>query len=168
MGESSNPLAIDTVVLGLQVVGFLILFLLLRRYLFRPVLGVIQERETEIASGLDAAAKARAELARLDEERARVLAEAREQGREQVRDAVKEGEEARERILTEARQELQELRERTRRALELEREQAEVELRRQVVDLALLAADKAVLRRLDGETQRKVIDDFLAELERAR
>lgn len=57
------------------------------------------------------------------------------------------------------------MRERARRALELEREEAALALRRQVVELALLAADKAVLRRLDEETHRRVVDDFIASLE---
>lgn len=85
MGEGAGPLSIDPAVLVLQIVGFVILFLLLRRYLFRPLLGVMEQREKDIAEGLEAGERARAKLARLDEERESVLGEAREQGRELVR-----------------------------------------------------------------------------------
>jgi F-type H+-transporting ATPase subunit b len=165
MGETTNPLAIDWVVLSIQVVGFVILFLLLRRYLFGPLMGVITQRQQEIAEGLEAGERARTELARIDQERAQALAEAREQGREQVRQAVREGEHARERIVTEAREEAQALRQRAQQAIALERDEAELALRQQVVDLALMAADKAVLRRLDTHTQKQVIDDFITSLE---
>jgi len=165
MGETSNPLAIDWVVLSIQVVGFVILFLLLRRYLFGPLMSVITQRQQEIAEGLEAGERARTELARIDQERAQALAEAREQGREQVRQAVREGEHARERIVTEAREEAQALRQRAQQAIALERDEAELALRQQVVDLALMAADKAVLRRLDTHTQKQVIDDFITSLE---
>jgi len=165
MGETSNPLAIDPIVLLIQIVGFGILFLLLRAHLFKPLMGVIAQRQQEIAEGLDAGERAKGEMARIDEEKAQILAEAREDGREQVRQAVQEGEQARQRILAEAREEMHALRERARQAIALEGEEAELALRQKVVDLALMAADKAVLRRLDASLQKQVIDDFISSLE---
>ena len=165
MAESGSPLSLDPAVLLLQIVGFAILFLLLRRYLFGPLLEVIRQREREVEEGLKASKRAKEELARVDEEKARVLTEAREQGREQVRRAVKEGEEARERLLSDAREETKGLRQRAREAVELEREEAMIQLRREVVDLALLAASQAVVGRLDEKQQRAVVDDFISSLE---
>jgi len=165
MGEGGSPLSIDPAVLLLQIVGFVILFLLLRRYLFRPLLGVMEQREKEIAEALDAGERARGELARIDEEREGVLGKAREEGREQVRQLVLEGEEARERILRETRKEAHEIRQRARATVALEREEAMMQLRREVVDLALLAASRAVLGRLDEEKHRQVIDEFISGLE---
>jgi F-type H+-transporting ATPase subunit b len=165
MAEVIKSLGLDPWVLSLQIIAFAILYLLLRRFLFRPLMGVMAQREAVIAEGLDAGERAKTELARIDEERAQTLAEAREQGREQVRQAVKEGEQARERIVAEARGEAQALRQRAQRVIALEREEAELALKQQVVDLALLAANKAVLRKLDGQTQRQVIDDFISSLE---
>lgn len=159
-----RQLGIDPAVLLLQVIAFLLLYLLLRRFLFRPVLRIMAQREAEIAEALEAGQRAKAELAHIAEERARVLSQAREEGREEVRRAVHEGEQARERILREARQEAQELRQRAREAIALEQEQARLALREQVVDLALLAASQAVLRHLDPETHRQVVDDFIAGL----
>ena len=168
MAEAARALGLDPAVLALQAVAFIILFLVLRRYLFRPLLAVMAKREEEIAAALEAGERAKAELSRIDEERSRVLAGAREEGRQQVRQAVQEGEQARERILAEARVEVQALRERARRGLALEREEAELALRRQVVDLALLAADRAVLQRLDPEAHRRAVDDFITSLEGQR
>ena len=165
MQEGGSFLNIDLAVLFQQSVAFLILFLLLRRYLFRPLLRIMSQREREIAEGLESAAKAKEELARIDEERKRLLTAAREEGREQVRQAVHEGEEARERMLREAREETRALRQRAQETVELEREQAMVELRRSVVDLALLAASRSVLGRLDAEQHRKAVDDFVQSLE---
>lgn len=165
MGEQQGLLSIDPAILALQIIAFGILFFLLRRYLFRPLLGLMAEREKEIAEALDAGERARAEVARIDEERESMLVKAREQGREQVRQFVLEGEEARDRILGEAREEAQEIRQRARDTVELEREEAMTELRREVVDLALLAASRAVLGRLDEERHRRVIDEFIAGLE---
>jgi F-type H+-transporting ATPase subunit b len=95
-----------------------------------------------------------------------VLASAREEGRQQVRQAVREGEEAREQILGEARQEAQQIRQRARDSVELEREEAMLQLRRDVVELALLAARRAVMTSFDEPKHRQAIDDFVASLER--
>lgn len=165
MGETGDPLAIDPAVLALQVVAFILLFLILRRYLFRPLLAVMAQREEEIARSLEAGERARQELARLEEEKARLLAAAREEGRELVRQAVREAEEARQRLLSEAREEAQQIRRRAQEAIELERQAALVELRREVVDLAILAASRAVLGKLDLAAHRQAVDEFIASLE---
>jgi len=165
MGESGSMLSLDPAVLFLQIVAFIILFLVLRRYLFRPLLNVMQEREREIDDALQSGEKARAELERIDQERERVLEGARDEGRQQVRAAVQEGEQARNRIVSEARDEAQEIRRRAQETLDLERREAALQLRREVVELALLAAQKAVLTQLDEENHRRSIDDFIANLE---
>jgi len=165
MGEEQSLFSIDPAILALQMVAFGILYFVLRRYLFRPLLGLMAEREKEIGEALDAGERARAELARMDEKRESIVGKAREEGREQVRRLVLEGEEARDRILGEAREEAQEIRQRARDTVNLEREEAMMELRREVVDLALLAASRAVLGRLDTERHRRVIAEFIAGLE---
>ncbi len=167
MGEGGNVLNIDPAVLALQVVAFVILFLLLRRFLFGPVLGVMEQRESEIAEALDAGDRARTALERMEEERNRMLVEAREEGRETVRKSVLESEQARERIVQEAREEAQAVRRRARESAALEREEALLQLRHEVVDLALLAASRAVLSNLDEAKHRRVIDDFIAGLEQS-
>jgi F-type H+-transporting ATPase subunit b len=165
MAEALEALGLDPAVLLLQVVAFVALYLLMRRYLFGPLLGVMAQREKDIAEGLEAGEQAKERLGQIDEERSRLLAEARAEGREQVRQAVREADEARGRMLKEAREEAEAIRQRAREAMELEREEAMIELRQQVVDLALLAASRAVLGRLDETRHRQVVDDFIASLE---
>ena len=165
MGESGDPLTIDWSVLVLQAVAFAILFLMLRRYLFRPLLAMMAKREEEIARALDDGERARQELARIDEERAKALALAREEGRQLVRRYVQEAEEARQRVLGETRAEAQQVRQRAQEAIEMDREAAVLDLRREVVELALLAASQAVLGRLEEGAHRQVVDDFIHDLE---
>jgi F-type H+-transporting ATPase subunit b len=165
MAEGGGLLSLDWAVLVLQIVAFAILFLVLRRFLFRPLLGVMEQREKEIADALEAGERAKQELARLDQEHERMLVSAREEGRQQVRLAVQEGEQARGRIVKEARDEAQQIRQRAREVIELERHEAMLELRQQVIDLALLAARKAVFAPLDEAKHRQAVDDFITSLE---
>lgn len=156
---------IDPAVLLLQAVAFGILFLLLRRYLFAPLLSMMEERRESIEEGLERGEQADRQLARIEQERERVLAQAREEGREKVRQSVQEGQEARDRIVREAREEAQHIRDRAREAVEIERQEAMLELRNRVVDLALLAANRAVIARLDEVKHREAIDEFISRLE---
>lgn len=156
---------VDPAVVFLQAVAFAILFLLLRQFLFAPLLTMMQERQKKIDEGLDKGERAERQLARIDQERERVLGQAREEGREQVRQSVQEGQEARDRILRDAREEAQQIRDRAREAIEIERQEAMVELRNRVVELALMAANRAVLARLDEKKHRQIVDEFISQLE---
>ena len=159
-------MTIDLRVVGLQVIGFLILLWLLRRYLFGPVQKMLGQREEEVASSLRAAEEARAARDQLQSEREKLLAEAREEGRQMVQAAVQEARTVGEQIQAEARAEARRLLERARGQIELEQEQALLALREEVADLAIRAASQAILVKLDESTQRKVVDDFISSLER--
>ena len=64
------------------------------------------------------------------------------------------------------KQEQEELLERARREIAAERDRAVAELRREAVDLSLAAASKLIGERLDRETDRRIVQDYLATLER--
>ncbi len=165
MSEGGSLLSLDPAVMGLQIIAFILLFAVLRKYLFRPLLKIMAQREKEIAEALDAGERAKSELAVIGQERERVLAGAREEGRQVVRQGVQEGQQARDQIVGEAREEAEQIRQRGRDSVELEREEAMLQLRHEVVELALLAARRAVLTPLDEGRHRQAVDDFISSLE---
>lgn len=168
MAAAFETLGIDPKVILLQIIAFILLYVILRRFLFQPLYAVMAERSEEIAEGLEAGERNKEALARLEEERQQVLAQAREEGREQVRRAVKEADEVRDRMVADARDEAQEIRTRGHEAVAREREQAALTLRQQVVDMAILAASRAVLQRLDERAHRRAVEDFISQLEQTQ
>ena len=66
------------------------------------------------------------------------------------------------------KQEQEELLARARREIAAERDRAIAELRREAVDLSLAAASKLIGKRLDSETDRKLVLDYLATLDAGR
>ena len=66
------------------------------------------------------------------------------------------------------KQEQEELLARARREIAAERDRAVADLRREAVDLSLAAASKLVGERLDSETDRKLVVDYLATLDAGR
>ncbi len=158
--------AFDVNVVGLffQVVNFLLLLYLLNRFLFKPLLARMDERSSKIEKGLeDAEAAARdRELARAEREAA--VAEARKESAEMLARANKIAEDTRNEILNDARTEAERVTARAREEIVAEKDRAMAELRAQVADLALEAAGKLVRSEMDGAAQRRLVEEFLAEV----
>lgn len=154
---------VDVFKLGFQIVNFLILLYLLNRFLFKPGLRRIDERQSRLSQGLeDAAAAARdRELARAERDAA--LAEARQESEALVQRAAKTAEATSAEILAAAKASAEQLTVRARDEIAAEKERALAEIRAEVADLALDAAGKLVGSEMDGPTQRRLVEQFLSE-----
>ena len=168
MGAFFEAFSVDGWKLAFQVINFLILLYLLNRFLFKPVLARLDERSEKIAKGLeDAEVAARdRELARAEREAA--VAEARKEANEMIARANKIAEDTRNEILTSARAEADKVSTRAREEIVAEKDKAMAEIRGQVAELALAAAGKLVRRQMDDPTQRRLVEEFLAEVEPAK
>ena len=168
MGAFFEAFSVDVWKLAFQVINFLILLYLLNRFLFKPVLARLDERSEKIGKGLeDAEVAARdRELARAEREAA--VAEARKEANEMIARANKIAEDTRNEILTSARAEAEKVSTRAREEIVAEKDKAMAEIRGQVAELALAAAGKLVRRQMDDPTQRRLVEEFLAEVEPAK
>jgi F-type H+-transporting ATPase subunit b len=162
--EFFNAFGVDLFKLGAQIVNFLIVLYLLNRFGFRPLMRYMDERAARIAKGLeDAESAARdRELARAEREAA--LTEARREAQELIARASKVGDDTRKEIVAEARAEAEKVGARAREEIVTEKEKAIAELRGQVADLALEAARKLVRAEMTDATQRRLVQEFLAEV----
>jgi len=162
--------AFDVNLVGLvfQVINFGLLLYLLNRFMFKPLLARMDERSTKIEKGLeDAEAAARdRELARAEREAA--VAEARKEANEMIARANKIAEDTRNEILTSARTEAEKVSTRAREEIVAEKDKAMAEIRGQVAELALAAAGKLVRHGMDDPTQRRLVEEFLAEVQPAK
>jgi F-type H+-transporting ATPase subunit b len=164
MGSLIEAFDVNLVGLFFQVFNFLLLLYVLNRLLFKPLLARMDERSTKIEKGLeDAEAAARdRELARAEREAA--VSEARKEANEMLARANKIAEDTRNEILTDARSEAEKVTQRAREEINAEKEKAMSELRAQVADLALEAAAKLVRSDMNATTQRRLVEEFLAEV----
>ena len=163
MGALIDAFDINLVGLAFQVINFLLLLYILNRLLFKPLLARMDERSAKISKGLeDAEVAARdRELARAEREAA--VAEARKEAAALIANANKIATDTRDDILTQARTDAEKVTERAREEINAEKEKAMAELRAQVADLALEAAGKLVRSDMNATTQRRLVEEFLAE-----
>lgn len=163
-----DAFGVDLPKLAFQIVNFLLLLYLLNRFLFKRVFALLDERQAKISKGLeDAEAAARdRELARAEREAA--VAEARKEANEMIARANKIAEDTRNEILADAKAEAEKVSARAREEIVAEKDKAMAEIRGQVAELALAAAGKLVRREMDGPTQKRLVEEFLAEVKPAK
>ena len=148
-----------------HIVGFVLLLVLLRRFLWRPLLGSLAARRSHIEQGLADVARAKAEMEQLQQEVSRRLARVDEEARVQLREATLESQRIATEIQEQARAEARTIVEDMKAKLHLEVAQAKVELRDQIAALAVEAAQRLLHERLDASKDRELVTQFLSELE---
>jgi F-type H+-transporting ATPase subunit b len=144
---------------------FFALLYLLKKFAWPPLVKATVEREKRIEAQLEEAERRNKEAQALLEEHKRLLEESRSKAHAMISEAKSFAEKERAAALEKTRQEQEELLARALRDIAGERDRAVAELRREAVDLSLAAAAKLVGQRLDSETDRKIVQEYLASLD---
>jgi F-type H+-transporting ATPase subunit b len=157
-----EALGINLGLLIVQIIAFIIVFLTLQAWVYKPLLGMLDSRKNKIAQGLEDARIAADARADAEKEAARILAEAHAEAGKVVREATERAlhvardaqvaaesaaSAAREAIVSEAQQ---------------ERNRILGDLRGQVAALAIAATQKLVSQTLDEKRQHALIDEFFS------
>jgi F-type H+-transporting ATPase subunit b len=144
------------------LVIFALLFFVLKRFAFPPILGAVEARERALTEAIEGARRDREEAARMLAEQRAALDASRGEAQQLLAQARAAGEKMRADMLEQTRQQQAELLERARRDIDTERLRAIADLRREAVDLALAGASKVIGRNLDEAGNRRLVEDFLA------
>ncbi|MDO9274535.1 MAG: F0F1 ATP synthase subunit B, partial [Lutibacter sp.] len=148
-----------------QLILFVALVLLLKKFAWKPILNAVNDREEGILKALESAENARKEMQNLTADNERILKEARIE-----RDAMlKEAREMKDSIITEAKGEAQaqatKVIEQAKATIESEKHAAIAEIKNQVAELSLEIAEKVMRSELsDKNKQIKLVEDMLKEV----
>lgn len=145
---------------------FLLLAIGLGRFAWKPLVGAIEERERSIRLSLEQAKHERDEAATLLEQHRQLLAVARRERSEAVAVGQREAERLKAEILEAAKKQRDLLLHQTDTQVQSMVRQAREDLRGVVADLAIQAAGKLLAKNLDDASQRRLIEDYLADLDR--
>ncbi len=157
-----DALGINIGYLGMQIVLFVILFLVLRGYLYNPLIKVMEERKAKIAKGLEDARQAAIARDNADAEAKKILDDARAEAAKIRADASVQADEQASSILAKAGEDAKAVVANAAEEAEAERNRILADMRSQVAAIALAAANKVVGASLDESRQRALIDDFFA------
>ncbi len=159
----SNGLGINAWFLVSQIVSFLILFYILRRWVFPAIINTLDKRAAIIREGVDNANKAKQELAEAETRVAQMLDEARKEAAQTLAQATQAAENVRAEIEQEARNRANDIVQQAQVRIQQEMAQARAQLRGQIADLAILAAGEVVHASLDNAAHRRLVDEFVAQ-----
>ena len=156
-------LGISLPTLVAQLINFGILLGLLYLVAYKPIMRMLDERSRRVKESMEQADFVKEQAVNAEVEVKKQLDAAAKEGQEIVTRAVRTGEEARQQVQQEARQEAESLIGRARLEIRRERDGAIDEVRKEFAGLVILAAGKVVDRSLDKETHRQLIDEVLKE-----
>lgn len=145
------------------VINFIVLFVLLRLFLYKPVLKMLDERAKRTAEAMEQAEATKKEFEQARAEVQKQIEKGRQEGQAFIAQAMQVGERLKEESRQEATKQAQAIVDRTRSELETERDKIVGDLRREFVDIAISAAEKVIKETLDKEKHRKLIEETLRE-----
>ena len=148
----------------MQILLFIILFMVLRGYLYNPIINNLEERKTKIAKGLEDARQAAIARDSADAEAKKIMDVARAEAVQLRTDAAVQAEETANSIQAQAKQEADEIVAAARAEAEEERNSILANARGQIASIAIAAANKIVGESLDESRQRAIIADFFAKV----
>jgi F-type H+-transporting ATPase subunit b len=148
-----------------QIVTFLFFLFILRIFFWKRVLALLDERRKRIAAELESAQKAQSEAEQLRFEYENRLADIDRAAQVKITEAVEEGRGLIEEARKKAQIEAQGIIERAKEDIRFETAKAMEELKNKVIDLTISATENLLQEKVDDETDRKIVKDFLNHID---
>jgi F-type H+-transporting ATPase subunit b len=147
-----------------QMLLFLIVYLILKRYAFGPVLGILEERRQRIAEGEENLKKIKSDLAAAEEKKNEVIGQANDQAERLISEARESANHVGEKLRVEAQSDANTIISKARDTTELERSQMLTQLKGDFGRLVIDTASKVTGKVLTDEDQRKINDETIGQV----
>ena len=148
-----------------QLLIFIFLLLLLKKFAWKPILDSVNERESFIKNAMLEAEKARNEMASIEESNQKVLKEARAEREALLKDARATGAEMIAQSRIDAQTEANKIIAQAQETIRNEKRAAVNELKNQVAQISLEIAEKVIDKELDNKNkQAELVDKFLKDV----
>jgi F-type H+-transporting ATPase subunit b len=157
--ETGETFGFDWKIFLSQVISFILVALVLRRFAYKPILAVLEERRQRIAEGLLNAEKIKQQLAEAEQRHAEILAKANAQAQKMIDEARESAEHVGERKQQEAIAAAEQIIAKAKEASAIERERVMAELKRELGRLVVDTTAKVTGKVLTSEDQRRLQEE---------
>lgn len=157
------PLDLGKTVAAIGV--FLILFPVIKTFFLKPLQEAIDQRTQSLESTFADAENLRTEMAQMKSDYEKRITQTEEDARNQIQSQIKEAQDLRTQMVSEANARVEEMQRKAREEMESERNKVLAEVRLHVADLSLQATEKLLNENVDNERNRRLIDEFIATAE---
>ncbi len=156
--------SIDWTTIAGTILNTLILFLVIKHFLFDRVNAILESRKTEVAKTYEDADKAYANAKQLETEYTDKLSAAKEESAEIVKNATKRAQLRSEEIISEAKDEAKGILGKAEADIEKEKKRAVNQIKDEISDIAMSIASSVVSKELDAKTHEQLIESFIDDL----
>lgn len=162
-GDYTPFLTIDPVTMIATLLNTLILFLVLKHFLFKPVNKILDERKEKVEKTYKEADDKLTEASRLETEYTEKLANAKAESAEIVKNATKRAQLRSDEIIAEAKAEASGLIVKANADIEKEKKRAVNQIKDEISDIALMVAEKVVEKEISPKDHERLIENFISE-----
>ena len=143
-----------------NLINFLIIFFILKKYAFGPIGKLISERQNKIEEGLQAATKNAEILENTEKEREEVILEARSDAKKIIEESRKEAVEKREELVEQTKREVATMLENGKKSLEMEKVKMMDEAKKEMVGLVISTTEKILGEKVDASYSDKILKEL--------
>lgn len=161
-------LGIQPFALVAQIVNFLILFFLLSKFLYKPLLKIIDERKQKIQEGLDNSKKIKEEVEHLEEKRLEKVEAAKKEAAEIMQTAENNADKLRRETLEKAKKDAQEIRKQAMFDFEEEKKKMLADIKAQTAWLVLETTKGVLKKSLGTKEQRALMKNVLKDMKEVK
>lgn len=161
-----EKLGIQPIPLLTQIFNFIILTILLTKFLYKPIIKTLDERRKKIDEGLKFSDRMKLEIEKNEKSRTEILAKAKEEARKVIEEAKKTGRKAEEEIVQEAQKEAAKIIERGKKEIQSEKAEMEKQLKEETIEIAAGMVEKLLGEVLSARDQKTIIEKKLKVIAR--
>lgn len=159
-----EQLGIQPLQLLTQIFNFVLMVVLLSKFLYKPILKVLDARRKKIAEGLEYTQKMQKEIEKNEIKREEILSKAKDEARRIIDEGKLRGKQKEEEIIKKAQEEASILLTKGREELNAQRQELEKDLRSKTVDIAQNWVEAVLSKVLDTKTQQTIINKKIRDL----
>lgn len=150
-------------VIGWSLVNFLILLAMVYKFGYGPINAMLEQRTTTIESSLKHAEEVKSEVEQMRKETQANLAESRREAQEIVARATKASEDAKNELISKAKEEAAGIKTKATADIQAATEAAKAELKETAASLAIFAAEKVLGRAITEDDHKNMVKQFVNE-----
>lgn len=146
-----------------NIINVLVLYWLMKKFLFKPVMAIMEKRTNTIKSSLEDADNKNNDASKLKQEYEGILATADEKASQIIKAAKQRAAEEHDKQIRETNEEIARMMQEANKTIEFERQKSMQNIQSEIARLAMIAAAKVVQKNVDNSTNNQLINDFLKE-----
>ncbi|MFA5676653.1 MAG: F0F1 ATP synthase subunit B [Christensenellales bacterium] len=151
---------INILKVGLHILNVLVMFVVLRVLIYKPVLKYIKKREHAFLDKVDNLNEREKTLTLQKEQYERLMADAQNEAAALITKSSKLSKEHEREVLDSAKERAKDMMVRARKEIDAEKAQALLDMRTDIAELGVQIAKKVIEREITIEDNRKIIDEF--------